>query len=291
MFPMIDKPSARYWLLLAVAVLCGICVAAAQTPATGAIEFSATARPTGARPEPVRQISFFLLRKSLADIRKDAELIEPPPDLDHFVDTLDLSPELRTWMKKHHTAQLSGEDFIKQLTAADIVAIPELFDAYTKQNGASLGGGIPIPTYKEKDREKDPEKYQKAKEAYRESLRKYIAANMDTVAGLDLQLRDLDPAAHWRDLQAEQRQRVERRAMNLAQASYLAAQADSDLNGHGVFSGLVPGSYWVTTLDAPALAGDVRLHWDFSVSVRAGETARVELSNLNALESANRAAQ
>jgi hypothetical protein len=34
-----------------------------------------------------------------------------------------------------------------------------------------------------------------------------------------------------------------------------------------------------------AISGDVRLHWDFPVTVRQGETARVELSNLNAVRS------
>jgi hypothetical protein len=34
-----------------------------------------------------------------------------------------------------------------------------------------------------------------------------------------------------------------------------------------------------------AISGDVRLHWDVPVAVRQGETARVELSNLNAVRS------
>jgi hypothetical protein len=35
-------------------------------------------------------------------------------------------------------------------------------------------------------------------------------------------------------------------------------------------------------LGGEARAGDVRLHWDIPVTVRRGETTRVELSNLNA---------
>src|ERR1700676_3920421 len=90
----------------------------AQAPAA-AIEFIASAKPSAARAEPVREMSFYLLRESLVDIRKEAEQAEPLADMDKFVDdlTLDLSPELKDWMKKHHTVQLSGLDFTKLLKA------------------------------------------------------------------------------------------------------------------------------------------------------------------------------
>ena len=65
--------------------------------------------------------------------------------------------------------------------------------------------------------------------------------------------------------------------------SYLAAKTDSDLDGHGAFTGLPPGTYWLGTLETEAVAGDARLRWDASVIVRAGQTTRLELSNLNAL--------
>ena len=277
-------------LLLTSAVFFAALNGMAQAPATGAIEFTARAKPTAARAEPVRQMSFYLLRKSLVDIRKEAEQAEPLADMDKFVDGLDVSTELKDWMKKHHTVQFSGADFTKLLVAADVVAVPEFLDAYTTQNGASLGGGVPVPSYKEKDREKNPEKYQRAREQYKQGLRRYISENPDTVQGLDVQLRDKNPGPRWLQLEAQKQQRVDRRTMELAQTLYFAAKTDSDLNGWGAFISLAPGTYWITTLDAPALAGDAHLRWDLTVSVRAGETARVELSNLNALESASRTA-
>jgi hypothetical protein len=36
----------------------------------GRIEFTARVAPTGGRPEPVRQLTFYLLRKSLEDSRR-----------------------------------------------------------------------------------------------------------------------------------------------------------------------------------------------------------------------------
>src|SRR5258708_3816865 len=65
----------------------------AQT--TGSIEFSARVAPTGGRPEPVRQLTFYLLRKSLDDVRAEAAQLEPDPDLEDFIDSLKVSPELK----------------------------------------------------------------------------------------------------------------------------------------------------------------------------------------------------
>src|SRR5258708_30329793 len=93
--------------------------------ATGSVEFTAQVSATDGRPEPVRQLTFYLLRKSLDDIRQEALQLEPPPDLDKFIDGLAVSPKLKAWMKKNHTVQLAGTDFAKSLTADDVVDIPE----------------------------------------------------------------------------------------------------------------------------------------------------------------------
>lgn len=288
---MIHRNYGRFASLIAGVLLLGGFAVAARAQGSGAIDFAASARPAAARPEPIREMSFYLLRKSLADIRAEAEQAEHATDMNHFIDGLEFSAALKTWMKTHQMVDFVGQPFTSLLKADDIVDTPEFFDAYIKQNGASLGGGIPIPNDSSKEQKKNPEKYAQNKEKYKQLLRRYITANPDTIAGLDAALRDQNPGPRWNALQTQQQRNVVRRTMELAQSQYLAAKADSDLNGRGSFTGVAPGTYWITTLDTPALAGDAHLQWDLGVNVRAGETTHVELSNLNALESTNRTAQ
>jgi hypothetical protein len=248
----------------------------------GGIEFSARVAATGGQPEPVRQMTFYLLRKSIEDIRAEALQSAPPTDLDKFIAGLGVSPELKAWMTKHHSVRLSGEEFTKSLTPEDIVDIPEYFKAYMAHNEAFRGVGFPEPKFKEKDRDSNPEKYKAEKEQYRAAVRKFIAGAPNTVQGMDLELVDLNPNAKWVSLEGKHSRLLETRAFQLAQERYLVARTDSDLDGHGSFAGIAPGSYWIGMFGAEAISGDVRLHWDFPVTVRPGETARVELSNLNA---------
>jgi len=285
----------RYRWLLACAALCSAAFGftqmadlRAQTPATGSIEFQARIQPAGGRPEPVRSLPFYLLRKSLADIRTDTERAEPPTDLDGFVESLAVSAELKAWMRKYHTVALSGTEFTKRLTADDITGVSEFLEAYMKHNGASLNAGVPAPKFKESDRLGNPEKYRREREQYLQAIRRHIAARPETLQGIDAQLGDSNPSQRWAQRQAEQQRKIERRSLTLAQTTYLAAQTESDLEGRGAIRGLLPGAYWLATLDTPALAGDVRLHWDVPVRIAPGETARIELSNVNALEPASR---
>lgn len=251
---------------------------------TGRIEFTALVAPTGGRPEPVRQLTFYLLRKSLEDIRTEALQTAPAPDLDKFVDGLSVSPELKAWMTKHHSVRLSGEEFTKSLTPEDIVEVPEYFKAYMTHNMAFRGLGFPEPKFKAKDLNSDPEKYKAQKEEYKAGVLKFIAAAPDTVKGMDLDLIDLNQYTKWESLEGKQRQLLDARSFRLAQERYLIARADTDLEGRGSFAGIAPGSYWIGMIGAEAISGDVRLHWDFPVTVRQGETARIELSNLNAVK-------
>ncbi len=249
---------------------------------TGRVEFTARVAPTGGRPEPVRQMTFYLLRKSLEDIRAEALQLAPAPDLDKFIDALDASPELKAWMKKHHSVQLSGEDFTKNLTSEEIMDIPEFFKAYMAHNAAFRGIGFPEPKFKEKDRVSNPEKYNAQKKDYEASIRKFIASDPDTVKGMDLELITLNPYAKWESLEGKRQHLLDTSAFQLAQQRYLVAHTDTDLDGQGSFSGIPAGNYWIGMLGEEAISGDVRLHWDFPVTVRQGETARIELSNLNA---------
>lgn len=252
---------------------------------TGRVEFVALVSPTGGQPEPVRQLTFYLLRKSVEDIRKEALQATPAPELDTFIDGLSVSPELKTWMKKHHSVRLSGEGFTKILTPEDVVDIPEYFKAYMTHNEAYRGVGFPEPKYKEKDRESNPEKYKDQKEEYQAAIRKFIANAPSSKQGMDLELVDVNPEPKWESVEAKQRQMLDAGAFRLAMERYVVARADTDLEGRGVFKGLDPGRYWIGMLGAEAISGDVRVRWDFPVTVRRDETASVELSNLNAVRS------
>jgi hypothetical protein len=256
---------------------------------SGRVDFTARVAPTGGRPEPVRQLTFYLLSKSLEDIRSEALQLEPAPDFDKFVDALTVSPELKTWMKKHRSVNLSGGDFTKSLTADEIVDVPEFFDAYMKRNLGFKGVGFPTAKFKEKDREADPEKYKKEKDEYTAAIRKFIAAVPESVEGIDIDLSDKNPSVKWEHLRDAHIQHLETRTIELAEQRYLAGQTDTDLDGRGSFSGIAPGAYWISMIGIQAISGDVRLRWDLPVTVRPGETTRVELSNLNAAKPNNTA--
>jgi hypothetical protein len=260
---------------------------AAQT--SGRIDFTASVAPTGGRPEPVRQLTFYLLSKSLEDIRIEALRLEPAPDFDKFVDALTVSAELKAWMKKHRSVNLSGGDFTKSLTPDEIVNVPEFFDAYMKRNLGFKGVGFPKAKFKEKDRESNPEKYKQQKEEYTTAIRKFIGAVPESVQGIDIDLADKNPSVKWERLRDEHKQLLESRTIKLAEQKYLAGQTDTDLDGRGSFAGIAPGAYWISMIGIQAISGDVRLRWDLPVTVQPGETMRVALSNLNAAKPYDRA--
>lgn len=288
--------SGMRYLKLSIYALVGVALIQAARPAellaqsstAGSIEFQARIQPAGGRLEPARGIPFYVLSKSVADIRLEAERSEPPADLDKFIDSLDASPELKAWMKKNHTVALSGTAFNKKLTGEDITGVPEFLEAYMLQNGASLDAGVPAPKFKENERASNPEKYKREHEQYQQAIKRYLATHPESTQSLDAQLGDSNPAQRWAQRESEQRRKIERRSQSLAQTTYLVAQAESDLEGRGAVRGLPPGTYWLTTLDTPAMAGDVRLQWDVPVQVAAGQIARVDLSNLNAVEAGGR---
>ena len=258
---------------------------AAQARPAGSIEVGASVRPSEGQSEPVRGMTFYLLSRSLSDIRKEIENAEGVADLDHFVAQLDVSLELKEWMKKHHRVDLAGRDFTKELSADDIIDVPEFLSAYKDQNGAALHAVLPEPKYKAGDEQKNPEKYKLHQEQYRQSLRRYIQANLDSLETLDAELRDLNPYPRWTHLQTEKQKRIDRQVLQLAQTRYLMGKAVSNLNGRAEFDNIPSGQYWISNLDTPALAGDLRLHWDADIAVAPAQTAHIELSNLNALES------
>jgi len=251
---------------------------------TGSVEFTAQVAPADGRPEPVRQLTFYLLRKDLEDIRQEALQLEPPPDLDKFVDSLAVSPKLKDWMKKNRTVHLGGTNLAKSLSADEVVDIPEFYNAYMLRNSGYEGTGFPKPKFKLKDEISNPEKFIEVKAEYKEAVRKYIATAPESVQGIETELIPVDPSVKWEQITDEQRGQLEKHTLDLAQNRYLAAQTDTNLDGRGRFTGLAPGNYWINMLGVQAISGDVHLRWDFPVTVRAGESTHVELSNLNAVK-------
>jgi hypothetical protein len=282
----------RKAVIFAIALfLLGFWVAAnatlAQT-ATGALEFTAHITPTAARPEPVRQFTFYILTKSYTDIVKEAEEKDPPPARDAFIDSLKRSPELTAWLKSHDTFDLTSPDVDKLLSPEDIIHIPEFLLAYQRSNSGGVTAGLPKPKYTDAIRTQHPEKYEKLKQDYLTALLKFIRNHPESVSGIELELDAVNPQRKWAALQSERNKRVQRATPDLAQLKFLAAKADTDLEGHAYVSGVAPGNYWISTLNLEANAGDMRVHWDVPVKIEAGQTTRVELSNLNTTEARSR---
>lgn len=277
------KIKLRFGLTLASGLaLLFVAMPARLAAQAGSIEFTALVAPTDGQPQPVRQLTFSLIRKSLDDIRQEALQSDPPPDLDKFVDSLTVSPKLKAWIKKTHTVNFGATNFAKSLTADDIMDIPEFYAAYMMRNEGFKGVGFPEPKFKEKDRVAHPEKYNQQKEDYRVAIHKFIEAVPESVQGIEADLIDINPSTKWEQLLSIHRQGLEKRTLELAQTRYLVAKSDTNLEGRGWFGGIAPGNYWIGMLGAQAVSGDVRLRWDVPVTVQASETARVELTNFNA---------
>jgi hypothetical protein len=252
---------------------------------TGSIEFLARATPSGGLEEPVRGFPFYLLSKSFEEINKEVDASDPEPDMNAFIDKLDVSSELKAWMKKNHWVRLSGQEFTDKLTPADIVKISDFFSAYLERSEGAAAYDFPKPKYRPADKTKDPAKYEKLRAEYQEAVEHYIEQNPRSKEGMDLFFADKEPSTKWQVLVGRRNLEIHRRAVDLAQSKYLVERAETNLEGQGFLNGVPPGTYWLSTLDVTADVGDTRPQWDVPVSVRPGETAYVVLSNVNAAQS------
>lgn len=252
--------------------------------ATGAVDLSARVAPTGAQPEPVRQFPIYILTKSYADVVKEVEGQDVLPSRDKFIDDLKVSPELQDWLKKHDLIDLTSPDLDKAITVDDIMKVPEFFAAYERSNAGGVTKGFPMPKYREADKEANPDRYQKQKEEFLSTTRKFIESHPSSVQGIELELTGVNPKVPWDDLHARHNAKVARYAPETAQLKYLAGKVQTDLDGHAVVNGLSAGNYWVSSLGMYATAGDRRLLWDVPVTVPAGRTVHLDLSNLNATD-------
>ena len=273
--------------LALAAILAGATATFAQSAGAqknGAIEFVAQATPSGGVDEPVRGIPFFLLSESYEDITKEAEAQFPKPDLEAFIDSLDLSKELKDWMKKNKWIDFSGEDFIHKLKVDDVMTVPEFYAAYMERNSGDQGSGFPTPKFKESDKTKDPAKYQKEQDQYKQAVRGFMTTVPESINGIDLNLADINPNRKWNEQLSKRNPQLHRRVMELAQGKYLVARTETNLQGQGFLPNLAPGRYWLSTLDMTANVGDARTAWDYEVIVRPGDTSYAALTSVNAVQ-------
>jgi hypothetical protein len=257
--------------------------ARAQGP-PGALEFTARVTPTAARAEPVREFTFYVLTKSYREIVKEIDERDGPPSREQFIEQLPVSGELREWLHKHDLLDLTLPGFEKLVTPDDVLRVPEFLGAYQRSTSGGATSGVPAPKAREADREGNPARYEKQKQEYLAALRKFVAAHPETLSGMELELEAVNPARKWAEQQYAHRRRVEQLAPAEAQTKYLAAKIDTDLDGRARVGGLPAGAYWISSLGLSAAAGDARLLWDVPVKVSAGETFRIELTNLNATD-------
>lgn len=276
--------SAFSVLFLIAGVLAKAPRAAAQT---GSVQFVARVTPSGGEDEPVRTLPFYLLSKSYADIQKEAEAASPVANQDKFIDALDVSKELKAWMKTNHRVNLSGEDFTKMLKADDIMNVPEFFAAYTERMVGDHTAGFPTPKYKLEDRAKNPAKYDLLVTEYHDAIRTFIIADPDSKDNLDMSLEEVNPGHKWDMVKAKHTAELTLETADLARGKYLVARAETDMQGQGALRGIPPGNYWLGTLNIEAVVGDARERWDVPVTVRAGQPAYVTLSNINAVKPAH----
>jgi hypothetical protein len=277
------RRATRVSLAILGVLLCFACNSRAQN-STGALDITARITPTAARPEPVRAFTFYILTKSYADIAKEVEEGDVVPPRDEFIEGLKVSKELKAWLKAHDILDLTMPELDKMLTPEDIIKTPEFLLAYQHSNSGGVTNGIPKPRYKEADKTDHPEKYDKDKQAYYTALKKFIQSNPSTVSGVELELDAVNPQRKWALIISNQKRRVQKLAPEVAQTKYLAAKAETDLEGHAFLRELAPGNYWISSLNLDANAGDARVRWDVPVTIQAGQAFRIELTNLNAAD-------
>jgi hypothetical protein len=285
--PSVTMATMKRILCLIFVLLAVMAFAAPRAAAqTGSIEFVARATPSGGLEEPVRGFPFYVLTKSFEDISKEADAEYPKPDMDAYIDRLDVSDELKAWMKKNQWVMLSGEDFIHKLHTADIMNVPEFYKAYLERNAETDTLDFPKPKYKPSDKIKDPTKFEKLSSEYKDAVRHYVDENPQSIDGIDLSLEQNDPSRKWNDLEGKRVPQIQHKALELAQSRYLVARTETNLQGQGFLRGVAVGRYWLSTLDVAATVGDARPRWDVPLEVRAGNATYVVLSNVNAVQPA-----
>src|SRR5215475_4408526 len=187
-------------VLLAAAFLVCSLIAGGTVSAqagNGALDLVARITPTAARPEPVRQFTFYVLTKSYEDITKDVEASDAPPDRDKFISELKVSDELKEWLKGHDELDLTSPDLDKTITPDDVLHVPEFLLAYQRANSGGVTYGIPKPKYADADKTAHPDRYQKQHDEYFVALKKFIQTHPESMSGVELELSGINPQSKW----------------------------------------------------------------------------------------------
>ena len=261
-------------------------ISGAPAPAqaqSASLVFTAQITPTSGIAEPVRGLPVYLLRKSFVGIEEEAAASVPKPDMDKFIDSQNVSKELVAWLHAHHTVTITGTEFARNLTAKEILNIPEFWQAYYEINAGTKTAGFPIPKYKESDRIHNPAKYQREVDQYHEKVTRFINLNPDSKEEMTEELRAIDPSSKWNDKLATRASTIHDMALDWAHSRYFVAQTQTDLNGRAEFAGVPTGTYWISTLNIDGRVGDMEEKWDVPVAMRPGASVQLVLSNYNAV--------
>jgi hypothetical protein len=272
------------WISVVAACAIAATAHAQEQTGTGALEFTAYVSPTAAKPEPVRDFTFYVLTRSFEEIKHEIEEKNGAPDREKFIAALKLSPELKDWLKAHEVLDLTMPGLDKLLTAEDILGVPEFLLGYQRSNSGGVTSGIPKPKYRDADKKDHPERYEKEHQEYLTALKKFIQTHPETVAGIELELDGINPSRKWAEAQNGYKKKVRQQAPMQAQTKYLATRVDTNLEGRARVPRIPAGNYWLSTLDLEAGAGDSRLIWDVPVTIKAGQTTTIELTNLNSTD-------
>src|SRR5437879_10856987 len=112
------RKAAVFAISVGMCAFCFVSGARAQSN-SGALEFAARITPTAARPEPVRQFTFYVLTKSYSEIVKEVEAQNTVDSRDKFIESLKLSAELKEWLKAHDVFDLTTPDLDRLVTPDD----------------------------------------------------------------------------------------------------------------------------------------------------------------------------
>ena len=246
---------------------------------SGSVQFDARIRASAGIDEPVRQVNFYLLRKSYSEIQSEARELVPAAKMNEFIDKLDVSKELKAWMKKNQCVRFTGDEFVKKVTADDVIEVPEFFDAYTERTAGDQTVLFPVLKVKANDKKDHPEKYAQADKDYHKAVKEFFINHPDSVQGLDLGLEEINPGHKWDVLEAKNKGALDRQTTLLAEGKYLAARAQTDLDGRGSFRQIPVGTYYLSSLNVDSLAGEEHERWDVPLTVTPSHETYILLSN------------